>query len=290
MTDRQVVTRDAISAGLIGLGLGRGDVVLAHSSMRSFGLIVGGAQALYLAVRDVLGPEGTLVMPSFTPQLCHPSTWRTADLAGSDLDEAARRMPPFDRRRTPASRSMGVLAELLRAAPGSVRSGHPHVSFVAEGPQAAGIVGSHPAEFRLSGQSPLGKLWELDATILMLGTSWGTCTALHLAEYAVPYRGRRAGLWLLPVARAGGTRWREVPELLVWEGDFERLGAAYLASGLPAATIRIGDAPCRAIRMRPLVRFAAQWLLDHRDLRKGTAPPGWRAVTDQVGSLPAPAL
>ncbi len=290
MTGRQVVTRDMVSAALAGLGIDRGDVILAHASVRSFGFIVGGVQTLYLSLRDVLGPDGTLVMPSFTPQLCHPSTWRAADLSGSDLDEAARRMPPFDVLRTPAARSMGALSELLRAVPGSVRSVHPHVSFVAEGPHAASILRSHPGEFRLSGLSPLGKLWELDASIVMLGTRWDKCTALHLAEYAAPYPGRRAGLWPLPVAGVDGIRWHEVPELLVWEGDFEALGAAYEASGGPAVMIRIGDAVCRAVRLRPLVRFAAQWLLGYRDLRRSIAPPGWHAVTDQVGQLPAPAL
>jgi aminoglycoside 3-N-acetyltransferase len=290
MTDRQVITRQQIAAGLAELGIGPGNVVLGHASLRGFGFVVGGVQSLYLALCDILGPTGTLAMPSFTPQLCHPSTWRPADLARSDLDEAAHGMPPFDVSRTPAARSIGALSEMLRAVPESLRSNHPHVSFVVKGPHAADITRRHPPQYRLSALSPLGALWELDATVVMLGTRWSTCTALHLAEYIAPYPGRRAGLWQLPTAGADGTHWHEVPELLVWEGDFDRLGAAYERSGGAVTAACVGQAVCRAVRLRPLVRFAARWLLDHRDLRRGIAPPGWREVVEAVGPLPVPAL
>ncbi|MBV9024680.1 MAG: AAC(3) family N-acetyltransferase [Streptomycetaceae bacterium] len=290
MTGRQVITRQQIAAGLAELGIGPGNVVLGHASLRSFGFVVGGVQSLYLALCDVLGSAGTLAMPSFTPQLCHPSTWRAADLAGSDLDEVARGMPPFDVLRTPAARSIGALSEMLRAVPESLRSNHPHVSFVAKGSHDADITRRHPPEYRLSAHSPLGVFWELNATVLMLGTGWSTCTALHLAEYAAPYPGRRVGLWQLPTAGADGAHWHEVPELLIWEGDFDKLGSAYELSGGAVTTARVGDAVCRAVRLRPLIRFATRWLLDHRDLRRGIAPPGWREVVDAAGPLPVPAL
>lgn len=308
---RPVVTRGQIADGLAALGLGpqapapgpgsgsgsgsgSGGVVIVHSSLRSFGFVVGGAQAVQLALRDAVGPQGTLVMPAFTPQLCHPSTWRSPDLAGADLAGAAAAMPVFDRQGTPVSRTMGVLPELLRSLPGARRSGHPHVSFVAEGPRADEIVRSHPDGYRLSAQSPLGRLWDLDATVLMLGTEWNKCTALHLAEYNAPYPGRRSGLWALPEAdpdaRAPRTRWREVPEILVWEGDFDALGEAYEASGNPLARTVVGAAVCRAVPLRSLVRFATRWLPAHRDLRRAVAPPGWRSVVDADGPLPEGAV
>ncbi|MFF3216063.1 aminoglycoside N(3)-acetyltransferase [Streptomyces sp. NPDC002886] len=295
---RRLVTRGQIAGGLAALGLGPkaagsgsgSGVVIVHTSLRSFGFVVGGAQSVQWALRDAVGPDGTLVMPAFTPQLCHPSTWRSPDLAGTDLAGAAAAMPVFDRQGTPVSRTMGVLPELLRSLPGARRSGHPHVSFVAEGPRADEIVRSHPDAYRLSAQSPLGRLWDLDATVLMLGTPWNKCTALHLAEYDAPYPGRRSGLWALPEAGpdAGpaGTRWREVPEILVWEGDFDALGEAYEASGNPMASTVVGAAVCRAVPLRALVRFATRWLPAHRDLRRAVAPPGWRSVVDADGPLP----
>ncbi|MGW2651474.1 aminoglycoside N(3)-acetyltransferase [Streptomyces sp. NPDC001393] len=289
MTDRHVVTRSAVADGLAGLGIRPGAVVIAHTSLSSFGYVVGGAHSVLLALRDTVGPRGTLVMPAFTPQLCHPHTWRAPDLARAAADpDIAAQMPPFDPRRTPVARTMGVLPELLRTQPGSRRSGHPHVSFAAQGPLADRIVRDHPAAWRLAAHGPLGRLWDLDATVLLLGAPWEKCTALHLAEYATAYPGRRAGLWPVPEPDGhGGTRWREVPELLVWEGDFEAIGAAYEAAGAPLATARVGGALCRAVPLRPLVRFACRWLAGHRDLSRGVPPPGWRDVVDAQSPVPA---
>ncbi len=288
---RPVVTRGSIARGLEALGVGPASVVLVHSSLRSFGYVAGGAQTVHLALRDALGPDGTLVVPAFTPQLCHPSTWLRRDLAQpsevADTAAVAAEMPVYDPLRTPVARTVGAVPDLVRSLPDALRSSHPHVSFAAEGPLAATVVGSHPDAWRFSAQGPLGHLWDLDATVLMLGTGWDRCTALHLAEYQVAYPGRRAGRWALPRAGAdGATDWYDVPELLVWEGDFPAVGTAYEEGGGPVRAVRVGDAVCRAVPLRPLVRFAARRMLAHRDLRRGVAPPGWRDVVEADGPLP----
>ena len=41
----------------------------------------------------------------------------------------------------------------------------------------------HPLDYGLGPQSPLQKLYERDAKILLLGTTFETNTSLHLAEY-----------------------------------------------------------------------------------------------------------
>jgi aminoglycoside 3-N-acetyltransferase len=267
--------------------------VLVHGSLSAFGYLVGGAQTLYLGLRSLLGVGGTVVAPSFTPQLCHPSAWREPSLAAY-AERALDSVPAFDPWLTPASPAMGVLPELVRALPGSRRSSHPHASFVAEGRRAAQITARHRLGYRLSDTSPLGALWDLDASILMLGTGWKSCTALHLAEYAAPYPGRRVGLW--PVPQTGPARdprptgWLYVPELLCWDGDFELLGAAYERSGEPLSAVSIGDARCLLVPLRPLVRFAAGWLVEHRDLRGASARPGWQEIREHSGALPAPDL
>lgn len=291
--NRRLVTTEALAQGLAELGLGRGDCVLVHCSLRSFGYVVGGVQSLYLALRRTLGTGGTLVVPSFTPQLHHPTTWRTPDLAAG-AHRVLDAVPAFDPRLTPAAREMGVLAETVRALPGARRSGHPHVSFVAEGLRAAQVTSRHALSHRFSDTSPLGALWDLDASVLLLGTGWSTCAALHLAEYAAAYPGRRVGRW--PVPQTGPafdpapTRWRDVPELLSWDGDFAALGAAYERTGGPLRSGVIGDAACRLVPLRPLLRFAAAYLLAHRDLRHLAPPPGWLDLMEHPEPLPAPDL
>ena len=120
--NRRLVTVEALAQGLAELGLDRGDCVLVHCSLRSFGYVVGGVHSLYLSLRERLGTGGTIVVPSFTPQLHHPSTWRTPDLVAG-AHRVLDAVPAFDPRLTPAAREMGVLSETVRALPASRRSG-----------------------------------------------------------------------------------------------------------------------------------------------------------------------
>ena len=69
-------TRDSLAGDLRALGIGAGDVLLVHSSLRSLGWVSGGALAVVQALLDVLGPAGTLVVPSQTTGNRDPSTWR----------------------------------------------------------------------------------------------------------------------------------------------------------------------------------------------------------------------
>jgi aminoglycoside 3-N-acetyltransferase len=111
-------------------------------------------------------------------------------------------------------------------------------------------------------------------------------TALHLAEYAVAYPGRRRGRWHVPVSAVDRrTRWAAVDELLVWEGDFGAMGAAFEATQSAGVAMgRIGAADCRLVQLRDLVRFAG-WLPEHRDLRQHGYPPGWLEVTEAPDPL-----
>ena len=60
----RVTTADLVR-DLRALGLRAGDVVLVHSAMSRIGYVDGGAPAVVQAFMDVLGPEGTLAVPTF---------------------------------------------------------------------------------------------------------------------------------------------------------------------------------------------------------------------------------
>jgi len=60
------VTKEDIKRGLETLGLKNGDSVGVHSSLSSFGYVEGGANAVIDALLEVVGPEGTIVMPTYS--------------------------------------------------------------------------------------------------------------------------------------------------------------------------------------------------------------------------------
>ena len=62
----------------------------------------------------------------------------------------------------------------------------------------------------------------------------------------------------MPVATSTGVSWAAADELLVWEGEFGSLGAAFeMETPHAVSAASVGTAACRLIDMRKVVRFAA---------------------------------
>jgi aminoglycoside N3'-acetyltransferase len=160
-------TRDEIIAQLRALGIESGAVLLIHASFRAVRPIEGGPVGLIEALLAAIGPEGTLVMPSWTGD-----------------DET-----PFDPATTPASVDLGVVADTFWRMPGVVRSEH-LFAFAAKGPQAHRITAGPLPLPPHSPQSPVCRVYELDGQVLLLGVGQDANTTLHLAELManVPYR------------------------------------------------------------------------------------------------------
>lgn len=149
------------------LGVRAGSVLLVHSSYRAIRPVEGGPGEVIEALLEAVGPEGTLVMPSMTD-------W--------DGDQV------FDPNVTPC-RGMGVIADMFWRRPGVLRSDSPH-SFAACGPRAAEITAPHPPDLPHGPDSPVGRVYDLDGDILLLGVDHSANTTIHLAEFfaGVPYR------------------------------------------------------------------------------------------------------
>lgn len=153
-------------AQLRALGVEAG-VLLVHTSYRAVRPVEGGPLGLIDALREALGPAGTLVMPSWT---------------GDDEQ-------PFDRLKTPASPDLGIVANHFWRQPGVLRSDH-NFAFAAAGPDAAHIVSDPlPLPPHLPA-SPVGRVHQLDGQVLLLGVGHDADTTIHLAELlaGVPYR------------------------------------------------------------------------------------------------------
>ncbi|RGC65603.1 SPBc2 prophage-derived aminoglycoside N(3')-acetyltransferase-like protein YokD [Micromonospora sp. MW-13] len=254
-------TRASLAAQVHELGVRPGGIVLVHAGLRALGFVCGGPQTVALALRDVLGPEGTLVVPTHTPENSDPAGWSNPPVPMHWWPVIRTETPGFDPAVTP-SRFMGALAETVRGWPGARRSDHPHVSFAALGPAAEEIVAGHPLADMLGPGSPLGRLYDLDADVLLLGVDHGCNTSLHLAEYrqAAPPRERVGAAVRTP---GGGQDWAWWEDVAIDSADFPRLGADLDATGV----VRIGpvgDGTGRSMRQRAAVDFAVDWLARNR--------------------------
>ncbi|MBI1291935.1 hypothetical protein GC173_11935 [bacterium] len=163
------VNRIDLERDLREAGVRDGDLLVVHSSLSRVGWIQGGPLDALAALRAVLGPRGTLVMPTFTFNL---SCWG---------------MPPFDPERTPSR--VGVLTDALRHLDGSVRSSHPTHSVAAIGPLAADLIGDRIDYEPLGIGSPLDRAQMMGGRILLIGVGQNRNSTVHVAEcYAqVPY-------------------------------------------------------------------------------------------------------
>lgn len=198
-------TRALLATQLRDLGVRPGGIVLVHAGLRGLGFLCGGPEAVVLALRDVLGPEGTIVVPTHTSDNSDPAGWSNPPVPADWWPVIRGEMPGFDPAVTP-SRFMGALAELVRTWPGARRSDHPQVSFAALGPAAERIVADHALADMLGAGSPLARLYDLDAEVLLLGVDHGHNTSLHLAEYRQPAPPRqRCGAAVLTAD--GGREW-----------------------------------------------------------------------------------
>ena len=261
-----LVTVRSLAADLSALGLRPGSTVLVHSSLSSLGWVCGGAPALLAALERALGPAGTVVTPTFTPDLSDPAGWRRPPIPPAWWDEVRRSMPPYRPDRTP-SRNMGALAELVRTQPAAVRSVHPQTSFAALGPLAEKLLGEHPPTPRLGPGSPLDAMCRSGAEVLFLGVGWRRNTSFHLAEYRADYPGRRWADRLVPVADgSGAVRWETCRDLVFYEADFEPMGEGCVPRMPGLRTGRVGAAEALLMPQEELVAAAADWLLAHRRL------------------------
>ncbi|MDQ1286693.1 MAG: aminoglycoside 3-N-acetyltransferase [Actinomycetota bacterium] len=245
-------THESIAADLRSLGLEAGRTVLVHASLRSLGWVCGGALAVVQALLDVLGPEGTLVVPTFTSDNRDPSRWKDPVVPEEWWPTIRERLPAFDPALTPGHR-MGAISEQVRSWPRALRSTHPHTSFAALGPLASEIVSGHELTCHLGERSPLARLEDADALVLLLGVGWERCTCFHLAEYRQPsppvrqYEGAVLG--------PRGREWVTFEDVDLDDSDFARLGAAFEASA-PVATGTVGAAASKLFAIRLAVTFA----------------------------------
>jgi len=144
-----------------------GDVLFAHVAYGKFLGFSGGPPDVLACLRNAVSPSGTLLMPSMA-------------FIGSAVDYVQSDRV-FDVRRTPSR--MGVVTELFRRSPATVRSLHPTHPVLANGPMAEELLCDHASARTPCGEhSPFAKLPAANGKIALLGAGIGALTFYHYLE------------------------------------------------------------------------------------------------------------
>ncbi|MFF7354613.1 aminoglycoside N(3)-acetyltransferase [Streptomyces filipinensis] len=250
-----LVSRDTVATQLRALGVEPGEILLVHASLSSLGWVNGGAVAVVQGLLDALGPTGTLVVPTQSADLSDPAVWGNPPVPEEWWDRIRATMPAYDPLVTPA-RGVGVLPETVRTWPGALRSAHPQTSFAALGPRARDITEGHAPDCRLGERSPLARLEQLGARVLLLGAGYDACTSFHLAEYRIPGP-------LVGVGRPGPGGWETVTEVSITSDRFDELGHDF-ERDRPVVRAKVGAADVRLFPVADAVAYAERWLPLHR--------------------------
>ncbi|GAB2709794.1 aminoglycoside N(3)-acetyltransferase [Kitasatospora kifunensis] len=262
---------EQLTAQLRHLGVGpRTGVLLVHAALRSLGPVAGESAGVLAALRAALGPGGTLVAYTATPENSLTSRLHqeaTAELSALERAAYLAAMPAFDPLATPCSPTVGRLSEELRGDPRALRSAHPQTSFAALGPLAAQLVAEHPYDCHLGEESPVGRLYRAGAWVLMLGAPMTSCTVLHLAEYRVPSPPRKRYGCVVEDPRTG-PRWVYFDGVDLDDAHFPRMLKQIRLVG--ARTGSVGGAQALLMPVAPAVEAAHGWLT--AELTSGGSP------------------
>jgi len=157
----ELITRERLVEDLRRLGLRPGMDVMVHSSLSRIGWVKGGAETVVDALLEVLGPESTLLMPSFNhraAEVYNPMTTPTIN---------------------------GAIPDAFWRRPGVVRSLHPTHAVAALGPKAEEWLRGHVEVGIWAADSPIGRLIHSGGWILGLGVDHTTSTAYHVGEVSL---------------------------------------------------------------------------------------------------------
>lgn len=155
-------TKDSLQKDIKSMGIRSDGTLLIHSSMKSIGMVDGGADTVLSAWKSCM-EDGLLIFPTHT--------WR----------QIGKETLTFDSRTLPSC--VGILPEIFRHQPGVIRSLHPTHSVAAWGKDAESYTaGEEKHTTPCPREGCWGKLVDRDADILFLGCTLRSNTFLHGVE------------------------------------------------------------------------------------------------------------
>jgi aminoglycoside N3'-acetyltransferase len=268
------VTIDDVRSGVRALDLS-GRPACVHSSLRSFGLVEGGAATI---LQGLLAEGCTVMVPTFSfysrYQVPAPPNRRWARNGtdyGSPAEPTSDTIEVYTPADTSVDKNMGAIAAAAVAMTGHVRGNHPLDSFTAVGPLASELI---PGQAPLDVYAPLKALVEKNGLILLMGVGLTRMTLIHYAE-------QRAGRKMF--RRWAKGRGGQVIEVEVG-GDSDGFGNLGPSLRPLMKAARVGKSLWRALGAREGVAAATQAIRQYPAITRCSR--GCRECDDAVAGGP----
>ncbi|MBR2905022.1 MAG: AAC(3) family N-acetyltransferase, partial [Lentisphaeria bacterium] len=211
------MTKEFLAEELKKAGLASGDKVLLHSSFLSLGGVEGGPEEVSSAFLDVLGKEGTLLVPIFG--------------------------------------SLGILTDVVKKHPDAVIDPCPVGTLAAIGKDAETLLKDHwKADTAHGKDTPFTRLADMGGYICLMGVDQDRNTTLHGVEalLELPYLNTTKASFSLPDGEKIEKSWKYYPGP---HRDFIGIDRYFRESGKMTIT-RIGNSQIRLIKAKDLFDIA----------------------------------
>ena len=215
------ITKNEIVNALHSVDLTKGHTVMVHTALSKMGYVCGGAQTVIEALIEVVGEDGTIMMPTQSWKNLDPEDgvhWTVPEEYWQIIRD---NWPAYDKRITPTN-----------------------TMIFGEG-------------------SPIGKLYELNGEVLLIGVGYDKNTSLHLADVRADYPGKHNSIEHSAIMESGKRVWKEYETLFVDGEDFDQIGEAFEQSNAVNKAM-IGNAELRLMNQKRLVDFAVDWIQKYR--------------------------
>lgn len=262
MSDFIMLTKENLVDEFRACGVKEGQHIFVHTSLKSLGFVIGGAETLIRALLEIVGPEGTLMMPSQTWKNLDPKIGVHWEVPETHWDMIRAHWPAYDKEVTPVI-GMGIVAEVFRKWPGAHRSDHPARSVVAVGKYSEYLTKNHDLSNIFGKDSPVDKLYQLDGHVLLIGVDHNKNTSLHLAETRADFTSKKFTEESSAMMVNGKRAWVTYHTQVVEDEDFLEIGAAF-DHAYHVQVHKIGHADVKFFRQRDLVDFATEWMNHNR--------------------------
>lgn len=260
--ERKLVLKQDVLEAFKSVGLEKGQNVMVHASLSSLGFVCGGPQIIIEALMETITEEGSIMMPTQTWKNLDPTTgvhWEEPEEWWQTIRD---NWPAYNKDITPTN-TMGAVAEMFRKWPGAVRSDHPARSVAAYGKNAQYLVKDHDLSNIFGKESPIGKLYDLDGYVLLIGVDYDKNTSIHLADVLAKYPSKHNVNESSAIMENGKRVWKTYETLFVDGEDFVEIGEAF-EKEYPVKKVTLGNGVLRFMRQRDLVDFSIRWIEENR--------------------------